>query len=540
MKLPLRKQVTRNWKNWRIASSLAGDEPINHRAFRFIVLAAMLSLLPLPNVLAQGQWGGQGQGGGQRGFQNANQQPRTHNRGGNGNGNGSGSSGGDPAVDPGAQTTPRGTGDTIIDPNNDSTGYTAFFLDGLAAFQTLETVSDSDDVGLGPRFNSTSCSSCHAFPAVGGTGAAANPQFQFVLDGTAPNNTIPSFITATGPTREARFPFFFNSNGTVNTSAPNGGVEDLFTVTGRDDAGSCNLAQPPFAQAVAANNVIFRIPTPTFGLGLIENLDDSTLLKNQAANLTNSFGIAGSFNHNGNDGTISRFGWKAQNKSLHIFAGEAYNVEMGITNELFPQDRPLPEEDQLGTGLPANCLNLSGGGYPEDAINPQGSPNYDVLDDISKFANFMRFLAPPQPGAVLVNGTAVPAATIAQGSALFSSIGCATCHNPSPGTTQASGFVSTLGNAPVNAFSDIEIHHMGTGLADNVSQGGAGGDQFRTAPLWGLGQRIFLLHDGRTTDVGTAIQAHASTGSEANTVISNFNSLSVAQQQAVLDFLRSL
>jgi CxxC motif-containing protein (DUF1111 family) len=451
----------------------------------------------------------------------------------------SSTSGGDPS-DPGVQTTARGTGATIINPAEDPTGYTTFFVDGQARMQTVETVSDSDNVGLGPRFNSSSCSSCHAFPAVGGSGAAANPQFQFVLDGTAPTSVIPSFITATGPTREARFPFFFNSNGTVNTSAPNGGVEDLFTVSGRSDAGSCSLAQPPFAQAVATNNVIFRIPTPLFGAGLIENLDDSTLLQNQAANLTNSFGIGGSFNHNGNDGTISRFGWKAQNKSLQIFAGEAYNVEMGISNEVFPQDRPLPEEDQLGTGLPANCLNLSGAGYPEDAINPQGSPNFAVLDDVSAFANFMRFLAPPQPGSVTLNGAAVPAATISTGQALFSSIGCATCHNPSPGTTQASGFVPSLSKAPVNAFSDIEIHHMGTGLADNVGQGGAGGDQFRTAPLWGLGQRIFLLHDGRTTDLGTAIQDHASTGSEANTVIANFNSLTPAQQQAILDFLRSL
>ena len=531
MKLPLRKQVTRNWKTWRIVSSLAGNEPINHRAFRFIVLAAMLSLLPPPNVLAQGQFGGQ------RGFQNGNQNPRNHNSGGSGSGS---SSGGDPAVDPGVQTTPRGTGDTVINASNDPTGYTAFFEDGLARFQVIEAVSNAENTGLGPRFNSNSCSSCHAFPAPGGSGPAANPQFQFILDGTAPGNTMPSFITANGPTREARFPFFFNSNGTVNTSAPNGGVEDLFTVTGRDDAGSCSLAQPPFAQAVAANNVIFRIPTPTFGLGLIENLDDSTLLKNQAANLRNNFGIAGTFNHNGNDGTISRFGWKAQNKSLHIFTGEAYNVEMGISNQLFPQDRPLPEEDQFGTGLPASCLNLSGKGYPEDEINPQASPNIEVLDDVSAFANFMRFLAPPQPGSVLANGTAIPAATISQGQSLFSSIGCATCHNPSPGTTQASSFVPALSNAPVNAFSDVEIHHMGTGLADNVSQGGAGGDQFRTAPLWGVGQRIFLLHDGRTTDLMQAIQAHASTGSEANTVISNFNSLSVAQQQAILDFLRSL
>jgi CxxC motif-containing protein (DUF1111 family) len=81
---------------------------------------------------------------------------------------------------------------------------------------------------------------------------------------------------------------------------------------------------------------------------------------------------------------------------------------------------------------------------------------------------------------------------------------------------------------------------MGTGLADNVSQGTAGGDQFRTAPLWGLGQRIFFLHDGRTTNLVAAIDAHASSGSEANTVEANFDALSASQQQDVLNFLRSL
>lgn len=81
---------------------------------------------------------------------------------------------------------------------------------------------------------------------------------------------------------------------------------------------------------------------------------------------------------------------------------------------------------------------------------------------------------------------------------------------------------------------------MGTRLADNVSQGNAGGDQFRTAPLWGLGQRIFLLHDGRTTNLYTAIEDHKSSRSEATTVINNFNKLTTAQQQELLDFLRSL
>jgi len=449
-------------------------------------------------------------------------------------------------TDPGVQSGNRGTGATIINPANDPNGFTAFFNDGLGRFQDVESVSNSPNGnnGLGPRFNSNSCSSCHAQPAVGGSGAAVNPQFGFAGSSVAPKDATPSFITANGPTREARFPFFFNNNGSANLNSPNGGVEDLFTVSGRSDAGTCTLSQPSFAAAQAANNIIFRIPTPTFGAGLIENLDDSTLLANQRANLNNNFGVAGTFNHNGNDGTIARFGWKAQNKSLHIFTGEAYNVEMGISNELFPQDRPLPGEDGNGgsglTGLPSNCLNLTGTGYPEDTSNPTLTPNAAVLDDVSAFANFMRFLAPPPAGSVVLNGNTVAASSISNGASLFSAIGCATCHNPSPGSTQVSNFVPALSNQAVPAFSDIEIHHMGTNLADNVSQGGAGGDQFRTAPLWGLGQRIFLLHDGRTTNLLSAIEAHSSNGSEANTVERNFDNLSPAQQQDLLNFLRSL
>jgi CxxC motif-containing protein (DUF1111 family) len=443
-------------------------------------------------------------------------------------------------TDPGVQSVSRGTGATIIDPGNDPNGFTAFFNDGLARFQEVEAVSNAANVGLGPRFNANQCSSCHAQPATGGTGAAVNPQFLFTSNGVAPGNTTPYFLTANGPTVEVRFPYFLTASGTANTKAPNGGVEDIFTVTSRPDAGTCSLSQPNFAAAQAANDIIFRIPTPVFGAGLIENLDDSTLLINQAANLVNHFGISGTFNRSGNDGTITRFGWKAQNKSLHIFAGEAYNVEMGISNELFTQDRPLPEEDQQGTGLPANCLNLGGAGYPEDTSNPNSTPAAAVLDDVSAFANFMRFLAPPPTGGVMLNGQQATAASIANGGALFSSVGCATCHNPTPGTTQVSNFAPALSNVPVPAYSDLEIHKMGTRLEDFVSQGGAGATQFRTAPLWGLGQRIFLLHDGRTTDLYTAILDHKSSGSEANTVVTHFSSLTTSQQQDLLNFLRSL
>ncbi len=424
----------------------------------------------------------------------------------------------------------------------------AFFQTGLAQFNEHQTVT-GDNPGLGPRFNLDSCGGCHSQPAPGGTGPASgifpnvgpNPQSQVIANGvvSSATNTIPSFVAANGPVREARFPFFFNANGTVNTANPNGGVETLFTVSGRADAGSCSLQQPGFAAAQAANNLIFRIPTPVFGSGLIANIDDSTLLKNQAAQAGNVFGVNGTFNHNGNDGTISRFGWKAQNKSLLLFAGEAYNVEMGISNEIFQQDRPLPGEDGNGgtgqTGLPSNCLNLAGVGYPEDITHSNGTDASSVSSDITLFKVFMEDLAPPTPSATVPGGSA----SISRGAQLFSIVGCSVCHTPSL-TTQPSNLTAGLGNATAHLFSDLEVHHMGTGLADNVSQGGAGGDQFRSAPLWGVGQRIFFLHDGRTSNIITAVNAHGSNGSEANTSLNAAAALSFTDQQNLVNFLRSL
>jgi CxxC motif-containing protein (DUF1111 family) len=425
---------------------------------------------------------------------------------------------------------------------NNPQGVLQFFDDGLDRFQEVDAVGD----GLGPRFNLDSCSGCHSQPTIGGSSPAQNPEFTVISRGVASGatNTVPSFLTANGPTREARFPFFFNANGTPNTNAPNGGVETIYVVSGLQGAGSCNLQQPSFAAAQAVGNIIFRIPTPVFGAGLLENIDDSTLLANQRSNANNNFGIGGSFNRNGNDGTIARFGWKAQNKSLDLFSGEAYNVEMGISNETFPQDRPLPGEETNGAGLPANCLNLKHVGYPEDVTNFAGNStssdpfavNASVPSDVIAFGQFMRLLAPPTPSTTTPGG----AASITRGRQLFTSIGCSVCHTPSINATQPSHVTPSLGSAPVSAFTDLEIHHMGSGLADNVSQGSAGGDQFRTAPLWGLGQRIFFLHDGRTSNLITAINAHASSGSEATPVAQNFTALSATSRQDLLNFLRSL
>ncbi|HEV2492000.1 MAG TPA: di-heme oxidoredictase family protein, partial [Terriglobia bacterium] len=162
-------------------------------------------------------------------------------------------------------------------------------------------------------------------------------------------NVVPWFITPDGPVREARFKR--NPDGTND-----GQVHAIFVISGRSDATGCNIGQPDFLPAGNPHtgqggnpNVSFRIPTPVFGAGLIEAIPDSAILASTQANASEkrAMGISGhpnahlsgAENHSANDGTITRFGWKAQNKSLLMFAAEAYNVEMGISNQLFPQER---------------------------------------------------------------------------------------------------------------------------------------------------------------------------------------------------------
>jgi CxxC motif-containing protein (DUF1111 family) len=441
-------------------------------------------------------------------------------------------------VDPGVRSGPAGAGGPLKGLMADET---AFFQDGQQRFTDVESVTKGANNGLGPRFNSNQCFSCHAQPDEGGSSPAQNPLIAVATYNGA-KNTVPWFITAKGPVREARFKK--SANGTAD-----GEVHNLFVITGRADAVGCNIAQPDFLPAgnpitgKGGNpNIIFRIPTPVFGAGLIEAIPDSAILANQKANATvksamgihghaNAF-LSGNVNRSANDGTISRFGWKAQNKSLLLFASEAYNVEMGVTNQLFTQERD-ETPGCVFNATPEDTLNFTpstaGGG---------GKPNTAVISDIEAFANFMRMLAPPAPAP------ATPASE--KGRATFARIGCAHCHTPSLTTAAkiASGSSTSpsaaLSNQTANLYSDLLVHHMGRGLADGITQGGAGPDEFRTAPLWGVGQRVFFLHDGRTSNLVEAIREHRSKGSEANRVIEYFERLSVKEQQEVIDFLRSL
>src|SRR2546429_181180 len=264
-------------------------------------------------------------------------------------------------------------------------------------------------------------------------------------------------------------------------------------IAGLSDALGCSLAQRDFEGELARRNVIFRIPTPVFGAGLIEQIPDKAILANQANDATRKkdlriqgrpnivlagHAISGQANNNGNDGTVARFGWKAQNKSLLLFSGEAYNVEMGITNELFQTER----DETAGCQFAA---------VPNDTTKSVAKTLVEGLSAIEKFALFARFLAPPAPSLDAPGGIE----SIARGRKLFAAIGCALCHTPTLNTGNAA--VAALRNQPVNLFSDLLVHDMGPGLADGITQGQAGGGGVRTAPLWGLGQRLVFPPAGR-------------------------------------------
>jgi CxxC motif-containing protein (DUF1111 family) len=485
----------------------------------------------------------------------------------------------------------------------------------VASVQGKAGVASEPIVGLGPAFNSNSCFSCHSAPTVGGSSpgsvsitqsngtqitynmplepaftgnpelaAAADQGNTFNLNPTFPtefNSNGPGFanIPVDGPVIEVRVIAGGGSGGFIVQPF---GVAELFTIQSRTDAPGCTLAQFPFS-SLGNKSISFRIPTPTFGLGLVEATPDQTLVNSLAKNITTTetgsggstvqanaaaLGIVGTFNRSGNDGTITRFGWKAQNKSLMIFAGEASNVEMGVTNELFPNDKTVAGNATTATTCPPNVLTSSVADQPEDEILPAGFPPTTgdpsvMSSNTQNNAVFMRLNgAPSQCDAVQAaltepygtTGVAAvcPAFTTSQvtnGQNLFDAqktTGCSLCHSP----TLVSGPSpnNSLSNQTFHPYSDFAIHDMGpasNGLADGIIQGNATSEFFRTAPLWGLGQRIFFLHDGRAHDLATAIADHcpnpASPGTnESCGSIGLFNGLTKAQQQAILDFLRSL
>jgi CxxC motif-containing protein (DUF1111 family) len=261
----------------------------------------------------------------------------------------------------------------------------------------------------------------------------------------------------------------------------------------------------------AANVVALRVTTPLFGLGLVDAVPDQTLLALAAKEARNSPSTKGTANMVVDAGTgatrVGRFGWKAQQASLHTFSGDAYLNEMGITSPDFPNEN-CPQ---------GNCDLLK--------FNPLPTLNDDG-EGVDQFFDFMSMLAPPPRGRITND--------VQDGARIFVAIGCADCHTPT--LTTGPSPIAALSNKTFQPFSDFLLHNMGS-LGDGIVQGNAKQREMRTAPLWGLTSRPVFLHDGRAKTPTAAILFHDGQGARARR---SFQALRSSQQQDLVAFLRSL
>jgi CxxC motif-containing protein (DUF1111 family) len=256
---------------------------------------------------------------------------------------------------------------------------------------------------------------------------------------------------------------------------------------------------------------------PVFGDGLVEAIADETLIALEDPEDRDNDGISGRAARITDIETgrerIGRFGWKAQHATLLAFSGDAYRNEMGITNDLFPEESAL--------GFTAEQLRLCSATRGIEDVRDRRTK----LRGIDNFANFMRFLAP------IGRGAATPSAQAGEG--VFGSIGCASCHTPMLMTGIQPNPVFDRKLVPL--FSDLLLHDVGTG--DGIEQALAQANEIRTPALWGLRFRRPLLHDGSAATSRDAIERHAG---EAASVIERYRSLPDVERQQLLEFLDRL
>jgi CxxC motif-containing protein (DUF1111 family) len=346
---------------------------------------------------------------------------------------------------------------------------------GLEDFLEVE----ASEEGLGPAFNGTSCAVCHNIPTIGGAGTMAE-------------------------LRAGRR----NANGEFETLNASGDtLFHMFSVPGH----GCQPVLPADTNVFAR-----RVPIPLFGAGLVEAIPDQTLLGLEDPLDRNGDGVSGRagmvVDVESGERRVGRFGWKAQHATLITFGADAYRNEMGITNDLFPQESAFgitPERMTL-------CDPFSD---PEDIRDPRTRRR-----GIDNFASFMRFLAPVERGDSTDQTRA--------GEQVFSAIGCAACHVPVLDTGPSAN--PLFDRKRVALFSDLLLHDVGTG--DGIQQGAAEPNEMRTPALWGLRFRRPLLHNGTAT-LEEAILKHAR---EAELARRGFEGLSDENRAALLAFLGSL
>ena len=395
------------------------------------------------------------------------------------------------------------------------------FASAKAAFNTVEGLDD----GLGPIFNEKACGNCHTQGASGGAGVQIERRFGK-----------------------------FDSTGHFNSLANEGGsLRQLFSVgsfTGANGQ-ACNVPVEHEPADATVHNV-GRLTTPLFGLGLVDAMPDSFFDSLAAAEPAAVRGIVNRVpillpnpddpsQHVG--GTrVGRFGWKAGVPNLVQFAADAYLNEMGISTQHCIAGVSVlsfaTESKPNGIAQPAGCDDRGPGGPgipvgTDDGVGSCAGGLTEIQDDVELFADFMTFLAPPPIDTTIDPTVAARALQIAH------NIGCDGCHSGTIFKTPATTPNGVPANFSFVPFSDFLVHDMGS-LGDMIGNDGdtvAVTRRMRTAPLWGLRFRTKFLHDGRTSDIATAIRAHAGQGAAA---ASAFNALSTTDKNTLITGLKAI
>lgn len=342
----------------------------------------------------------------------------------------------------------------------------AFGPDPSAGRSPGPTAEVAVQMGLGPAFNGRSCTDCHRSPLPGGMGA----------DGLA---TVLRIGT-------------LDSHGYDPMLGRGGPIARMHSVS---ELGiSCGVVPgiPPGANLISVRNA-----PALYGLGLVDEIPDATILAGAVARGNGIHGHANIVTGADRRNAVGRFGWKADTPSLELFVADALRNELGITSPLAPQD-----------------LTPGGARHP-DCSGAGTTPKDDgsLVNSLTAFVRSLEALPPTRRDPV--------------GNALFVRTGCADCHTPT----------LAAGEKLLPLYSDLLLHDMGPGLNDGVVQGQARGSDWRTTPLWGLSVRGRFLHDGRARTIEAAILAH---GGEADPVVKAYRQLDREQRGALLAFLSSL
>lgn len=374
--------------------------------------------------------------------------------------------------------------------------------------------------GLGPLFNAQSCSSCHFKD-----GRGAPP-----LDDDDPRRGLLLRLSVSGPDGTPMpVPGY---GGQLQDRSINGvPAEGRFVITTTPieatfaDGTPYTLLAPTYSIDSAAYGpmpddlmISPRVAPAVFGTGLLEAVPEATIRAAADPDDRDGDGVSGRPNDVIDiDGatTLGRFGWKANVASVEEQNAGAFVGDIGITSSLHPQQDCTSAETQ--------CLAAIDGGQPE--LND---------DKLQRVTFYTRTLAVPARREVDEPSTTA-------GEATFGKLGCATCHTPELRTGASD--IEALADQTIRPYTDLLIHDMGDGLADGRPDGSATGNEWRTAPLWGLGLietvngHTRLMHDGRARDITEAILWH---GGEAAASQERFRRLTAAQRDQLIEFLESL